>query len=350
MYAFRQYSATIYPDFVDVPSLSIAEWSAFEQTLDNLPPVGSPLPSTSAAGNRPERTHIFVCTHRTRDCRCGDLGEPLYEALLGEIRRRKLGGELTAAEAGASGVHIARVAHIGGHKYAGNVLVYRSDGLGDWCVSPGKALFSLARCTLMPYCLRYGLLRAEDAPKLLDYATSASSLPWYSRWRGRLGLSSDQVKAAYASRPAAEAEGKLDEPRQALGDSVELVFRTHEGEERRVNGYEGESLMVCCLPLSLDESLADAMSPQETARRHDLPSILATCGGHCECATCHVLIPPAASAGGDAPLPEMTDEEDEQLEFAIGATDDSRLACQLPVTKELGEWVKKGGKIQLPRY
>lgn len=97
---------------------------------------------------------------------------------------------------------------------------------------------------------RYGLLRGEDAPKLLDYATSPSSLPWFSRWRGRLGLSSDQVRAAYASRPAAEAENKLDEPRHALGDSVELVFKTFEGEERRVSGYEGESVMVRPLSFS----------------------------------------------------------------------------------------------------
>ncbi|GAA5863910.1 hypothetical protein JCM3774_004415 [Rhodotorula dairenensis] len=304
--AAERYSAVIYPDFVEIPSLSIDEFPAFEKLLARLPEPSAVLPRVTSGNAAPQQTHIFVCTHRTRDCRCGDIGEPLYDALLREIKRRKLGGEL---KAGTDGVRIARVAHIGGHKWAGNALVYRSDGVGDW----------------------YGLLRAEDAPKLLDYATSPSSLPWFSRWRGRLGLSADEVKAVYASRPAAEAENKLDEPRQALGDGVELVFKTFEGEERRVSGYEGESVM-------------------EIARRHELPSILATCGGHCECATCHVMIPPVPVAGGDAPLPEMTDEEDEQLEFAIGATDDSRLACQLPVTKELGEWVKNGGRIQLPRY
>ena len=151
-----------------------------------------------------------------------------------------------------------------------------------------------------PTAYRYGLLRAEDAPKLLDYATSPSSLPWFSRWRGRLGLSSDQVRAAYASRPAAEAENKLDEPRHELGDSVELVFKTFEGEERRVSGYEGESVMVRFSSPRNRHVWDDILKPdctfsQETARRHELPSILATCGGHCECATCHVLIPPAAS-------------------------------------------------------
>ncbi|GAA6007049.1 uncharacterized protein JCM10292_003441 [Rhodotorula paludigena] len=322
----ERYSATVYPDFLHIPDFSLSSLASFEELYLSLPPSAPASVSSSSTepSSAPVRTHIFVCTHGSRDCRCGDLGEPLYQALLREVRRRKLGGELRD---GQDGVRIARVAHIGGHKWAGNALVYKDDGKGcDW----------------------YGLLRAEDAPKLLDYATSASSVPWYSRWRGRINLSPDEVRAEYAARPAAKAEEKSDEPRGELGERVELVFVTHEGEERRVSGYEGESVM-------------------EIARRHDLPSILATCGGHCECATCHVHVPPispSASSSSDldssarkptpvpqlAPLPEVTDEEDEQLEFAIGADDDSRLACQLPVTKELAEWVAQGGRIKLPRY
>ncbi|BGP25330.1 ferredoxin [Rhodotorula toruloides] len=319
----ERYSATLYPDFLQIPDLSPSSIASFESLYRSLP---SPQPIQPSSGtiSAPPRTHIFVCTHTTRDCRCGDLGEPLYQALLKEIQRRKLGGELRDGE---DGVRIARVAHIGGHKWAGNALVYKEGGACDW----------------------YGLLRADDAPKLLDYATSPSSLPWFSRWRGRLALISEETKAVYASQPSAVVEDKSDQPRQELGDRVEIVFITYEGEEKQVLGYEGESLM-------------------ETARRNDMPSILATCGGHCECATCHVHIPPISpgstpSAIGDpsagrqplalpqlAPLPEMTDEEDEQLEFAIGADDDSRLACQIPVTKELAGWIKAGGRIKLPRY
>ncbi|GJN91172.1 hypothetical protein Rhopal_004190-T1 [Rhodotorula paludigena] len=302
----ERYSATVYPDFLHIPDFSLSSLASFEELYRSLPPPAPASVSSSSTepSTAPARTHIFVCTHGSRDCRCGDLGEPLYQALLREIRRRKLGGELRD---GQDGVRIARVAHIGGHKWAGNALVYKEDGKGcDW----------------------YGLLRAEDAPKLLDYATSASSVPWYSRWRGRVNLSPDEVRAEYAARPAAKAEEKSDEPRGELGERVELVFVTHEGEERRVSGYEGESVM---------------------------------------CATCHVHVPPitpSPSSSSDlnssarkptpvpqlAPLPEMTDEEDEQLEFAIGADDDSRLACQLPVTKELADWVAQGGRIKLPRY
>ncbi|GAA6032585.1 hypothetical protein JCM8097_004828 [Rhodosporidiobolus ruineniae] len=322
------YSATLYPDFVHLPSFSLSSLPSFESLYASLPPAPSLLPSSTpspASSAPPPRTHIFICTHGTRDCRCSDLGEPLYQALVKEVKRRKVGGEL---KDGDEGVRIARVAHVGGHKYAGNALVYREGSGSDW----------------------YGLLRASDAPELVDYALSASPLPWFSRWRGRLNLSPEEVKEAYSTHVSAGAEGRKEEKRSVLGDPVELRFVTYEGEEIVVKGYEGESLM-------------------EVARRNGLPSILATCGGHCECATCHVHLPPAvpssalsSSASSSAvtrqpvpvpihpPVPEMTDEEDEQLEFAIGADDNSRLACQIPVTKELGEWVERGGRVRLPRY
>lgn len=157
---------------------------------------------------------------------------------------------------------------------------------------------------------------------------------------------------------------RKEKARNALGDPVQLVFKSWDSvEEYKVMGYEGETVMVSP-PLSESNLSSLTFPSQETARRHDLPSILATCGGHCECATCHVIItpiePPAlqpsdsgrplAAIPQEAPVPEMTDEEDEQLEFAMGATDDSRLACQIPVSKELGDWVAQGGRIQLPRY
>ncbi|GAA5977944.1 hypothetical protein JCM11641_004340 [Rhodosporidiobolus odoratus] len=318
------YSATLYPDFLPIEALSTSSLPSLQKTLASLPPVSAP-PSPSSSSN-PPRTHIFICTHTSRDCRCGDLGEPLYQALVKEAERRKVGGELNG-KLSEGGVRIARVAHVGGHKWAGNALVYKDGGAGDW----------------------YGLLRASDAPQLLDYALSASPSPWYARWRGRLGMSSEAVQAEYlAQSGSAEAKGRKEERRNELGEVVELRFVTYEGEERVVKGYEGETLM-------------------ETGLRHDLPSILAICGGHCECATCHVHLPPlrpsppsssiAPSSSRqptpvpqDAPIPEMTDEEDEQLEFAIGADDASRLACQIPVTRELGEWCAKGGRIKLPRY
>lgn len=122
------YTATLYPDFKTVPvPLSVSTIPAFEDYYLALPSPTAVSPSLSS----PPRAHIYICTHGTRDCRCGDLGEPLYQALVKEARRRKLGGEMGDPEA-EPGVLIARVAHVGGHKFAGNALVYRDDGRADW--------------------------------------------------------------------------------------------------------------------------------------------------------------------------------------------------------------------------
>lgn len=48
-----------------------------------------------------------------------------------------------------------------------------------------------------------------------------------------------------------------------------------------------------------------------------------TCGGVCACSTCHVFV-----RKGGASAPEPIEEEEDQLDFAPGVSDDSRLACQ----------------------
>ncbi len=66
-----------------------------------------------------------------------------------------------------------------------------------------------------------------------------------------------------------------------------------------------------------------------------------------ECATCHLYL------SKDPPplVLEASDQESDMLGYAIGYRDgQSRLGCQIKVTKELGEWVEKGGMIGLPRF
>ena len=48
-----------------------------------------------------------------------------------------------------------------------------------------------------------------------------------------------------------------------------------------------------------------------------------TCGGVCACSTCHVYV----RQGFDS-APEPIEEEEDQLDFAPGVDDESRLACQ----------------------
>ena len=69
----------------------------------------------------------------------------------------------------------------------------------------------------------------------------------------------------------------------------------------------------------------------ETAIKNDIPGILATCGGSCSCATCHVYVDEAWLER----LPPPALEESDMLDTAHDLRDNSRLSCQLVVTEAL---------------
>jgi 2Fe-2S ferredoxin len=69
----------------------------------------------------------------------------------------------------------------------------------------------------------------------------------------------------------------------------------------------------------------------ETAMKNDVPGIIASCGGSCACATCHVHVDPAwlAKTG------ERSPEEEDMLDTALDVAPTSRLSCQIRVAEEL---------------
>ena len=66
---------------------------------------------------------ILLCSHRRRDARCG-ITAPIIKREL-ERHLRPLGLYRDANDERPGGVGIYFVSHVGGHKYAANVLVYR---------------------------------------------------------------------------------------------------------------------------------------------------------------------------------------------------------------------------------
>ncbi len=70
------------------------------------------------------------------------------------------------------------------------------------------------------------------------------------------------------------------------------------------------------------------MNIMELCKAYDFP-VLGTCGGMAMCASCQVYIE------SDHPLPEMQDDEEAMLSEAFYVEDNSRLGCQIPLTKDL---------------
>ncbi|KAI0777578.1 Sucrase/ferredoxin-like-domain-containing protein [Trametes elegans] len=185
---------------LEIPEISLANLDEIDDALRTL--VLGPTPGGASggeaaaqaeaqakataqmAGELDRRLHLFVCTHGSRDCRCGEGGGEVARALARELEKRGIG---------AKDVVLGEVAHVGGHKYAANLLVYP---YGDWL----------------------GTVQDFDVPQVLDdvlawHATSQERLTRAGSdphsqdlppplcppfWRGRMGLDKDEQLALYS--------------------------------------------------------------------------------------------------------------------------------------------------------
>ncbi len=102
-----------------------------------------------------------------------------------------------------------------------------------------------------------------------------------------------------------------------------ITYIEHNGKEHVIDVPEGWSVM-------------------EGAVKNLIPGIDADCGGACACATCHVYV-------GEQWLSKLTPKEDMEetmLDFAQDLEPNSRLSCQIKVTKELDGLTVKMPKSQ----
>ncbi|KAL3833121.1 hypothetical protein ACJIZ3_007857 [Penstemon smallii] len=125
-------------------------------------------------------SYVFVCAHNNRDRRCGVCGPILIEKFKEEIESKDLKNQ----------VFVTACSHVGGHKYAGNVITFSADPegkiAGNW----------------------YGYVTPNDILELLDKQIGKGEV--INRiWRGQMG----------APAPVKEAE-KVDELKLANGTNV----------------------------------------------------------------------------------------------------------------------------------
>lgn len=100
--------------------------------------------------------HLFVCVHGSRDARCGTCGPELIRQFACELDRHNL----------TDSVQLMPSSHVGGHRFAGNVLLYPG---GDW----------------------YGNVTPQDVPEIVERHILGQKILW-RLWRGRMGLSLEQ--------------------------------------------------------------------------------------------------------------------------------------------------------------
>ncbi|CAN0904190.1 Altered inheritance of mitochondria protein 32 [Linum grandiflorum] len=181
---FEEGDVLIFPDLIKYKGLKDSDVDSFvDDVLVNGKPWASG-PQEILTGS-----HIFVCAHGSRDKRCGVCGPVLMEKLNEGIDSRGLKDQVV----------VSACSHIGGHKYAGNVIAYRldSDGkvTGHW----------------------FGYVTPEDVPEILDQHIGKGEVI-ERLWRGQLGESVEvesfpeqKVPNGEAAKEAKKLEEKTSE-------------------------------------------------------------------------------------------------------------------------------------------
>ncbi|CAN4081737.1 unnamed protein product [Withania somnifera] len=144
----------IFPEMIKYRNLKESDVDAFiEDVLVN------DKPWTSGPQEPLTGSYVFVCSHNNRDRRCGVSGSILIEEFNKAIESKDLKNE----------VHVTACAHVGGHKYAGNLIIFSTDKegkiAGHW----------------------YGYVTPNDVPILLDEHIREGKVI-ERLWRGQMGL------------------------------------------------------------------------------------------------------------------------------------------------------------------
>lgn len=90
----------------------------------------------------PHSAVILLCSQRTRDVRCGQSAPLLRREFERHLRPLGLYRELDDERPGGVGIYF--VSHVGGHKYAANVIVYRRRDFSNWYCKPTAAAAAAA--------------------------------------------------------------------------------------------------------------------------------------------------------------------------------------------------------------
>ncbi|GBB87932.1 hypothetical protein RclHR1_14420003 [Rhizophagus clarus] len=121
----------IYPDNIIVRNVSTGKVKEFyDQFLSNNL---NKKEKDKVEGNDftteriPYQAVILICGHKRRDLRCGVAGPILKDEFEKVLKEKKM--DLNSI--GNQGVPVYLTSHVGGHQFAGNVIVYRN-GQGIW--------------------------------------------------------------------------------------------------------------------------------------------------------------------------------------------------------------------------
>jgi hypothetical protein len=133
---------------------------------------------------------ILVCSHGGRDMRCGVMGPVLHAEFQRVLRRRGFttnGDDNQAAQVdGPDHANVGLISHIGGHKYAGNVIIYIPPGLMTTSSSSSSAV-STGPSPLAGTGIWYGRVEPKNVEGIVD-ETILNGRVVADHFRGGIGM------------------------------------------------------------------------------------------------------------------------------------------------------------------
>ncbi|XWS40688.1 hypothetical protein CRYUN_Cryun17cG0017100 [Craigia yunnanensis] len=202
----------IFPEMIKYKGLMDSDVDGFvEDVLVNGKPWASGVQETFTG------SYVFVCAHGSRDKRCGVCGPALIQKLNEEIELRGLKDQ----------VFVSACSHIGGHKYAGNLIIFSPDSegkiMGHW----------------------YGYVTPDDVPEFLDKHIAKGEII-ERLWRGQMGASTEGGDKTEEQKLPNGTEAKKNEKHEesAAQKTKENVGGCCQG----ANGF------TCCMTASSEVS------------------------------------------------------------------------------------------------
>ncbi|KAI7734392.1 hypothetical protein M8C21_024545 [Ambrosia artemisiifolia] len=200
--AFVKFQSEIILDVINMKHLKWGlEESNIESFVEDVLVNGKPW----SVGTEEAVTgsYVFVCAHNSRDKRCGVCGPVLIEKFNEEIGVRGLKDE----------VFVGACSHVGGHKYAGNLIIYSKvqdeKVSGHW----------------------YGYVTPSDVADLLDQHIKKGEI--IERiWRGEMGVP-----------PVEKAEKAVE---QTVPNGNGLKENTKDEKENTGGCCQGANGFSCC--------------------------------------------------------------------------------------------------------
>lgn len=116
------------PSFTFVDGVSQADIRELIDSFIDIPQSPSGTTTSPKNTNLPSRPSphdyiVLLCSHKRRDARCGITAPLIKKELERHLRPRALYRDVDDERSGGVGIYF--VSHVGGHKFAANVLVYR---------------------------------------------------------------------------------------------------------------------------------------------------------------------------------------------------------------------------------